>query len=43
MTEVDVPERGTHWLKHVVLDGDGTISIGGRPVEGVVQRATWLQ
>jgi P-type E1-E2 ATPase len=43
MIEIDVPGCGTYRLEHVVLDVNGTLTIGGELVEGVVERVTRLR
>lgn len=42
MIEVEVPGRGTYRLQHLVLDVNGTITLGGQLVEGVAGRLAEL-
>ncbi len=43
MIEIEVPGRGTYRLKHLVLDVNGTIALGGQLVEGVTWRLAELR
>ena len=43
MLEIEVPGRGVYCLKHLVLDVNGTIAVGGQLVEGVAERVAELR
>jgi P-type E1-E2 ATPase len=42
MIEIAIPGRATYRLEHLVLDVNGTVSIGGQLVQGVAERVARL-